>query len=74
VSVNYTYGNKNAYVTGCTGPGGVTVLRAEGAAKAANLAFTGSSNTTTYVLIGAAAIVLGIVLVVAARRRSHVNV
>ena len=79
VSVNYTYGNKNAYTTGCSGPGGITVEAAAvsrtnpTAATAAALAFTGSSNTPSYVLIGLAAIVLGIVLVVAARRRSHIN-
>ena len=36
----------------------------------ANLAFTGSSNHTgTYVLAGVAAVVVGLVLVVATRRR-----
>ncbi len=39
---------------------------------AAALAFTGSSDTPSYVLIGIAAIVVGAVLVVAARRRSKV--
>jgi LPXTG-motif cell wall-anchored protein len=81
VTVNYTYGNGNAYTTGCTAPGGVTTVRAEAvsrtnptpAAAAAALAFTGSSNTPSYVLIGLAAVVLGIVFVVAARRRSQVN-
>jgi LPXTG-motif cell wall-anchored protein len=74
VTANYTYGNKSAYVTGCTGPGGVTVVRAEslkGPSK--SLAVTGSSNTTMFVLIGFAALVLGLVFVVAARRRSSVN-
>ena len=74
VSVNYTYGNKNAYVTGCTGPGGVVVVRVENASKAASkLAFTGSSNTMSYVLVGIAAVVLGMIFVIAARRRSQVN-
>ncbi len=40
---------------------------------AAALAFTGSSDTPSYVLIGIAAIVVGAVLVVAARRRSHLS-
>jgi LPXTG-motif cell wall-anchored protein len=76
--VNYTYGNENAYATGCTGPGGVTVVRAEAISKGTTtpgkaLAFTGSSNTPTFVVIGLAALVLGFVFVVAARRRSQVN-
>jgi LPXTG-motif cell wall-anchored protein len=78
VTVNYTYGNKNAYVTGCTGPGGVTVVRAEAINKGGTspqkaLAVTGSNNTPSFVLIGLAALVLGFVFVMAARRRSQVN-
>jgi LPXTG-motif cell wall-anchored protein len=42
-------------------------------AAAQALAFTGSSDTPSYVLIGIAAIVVGAVLVVAARRRSHLS-
>jgi LPXTG-motif cell wall-anchored protein len=39
---------------------------------AGNLAFTGSSShTSTYVLAGIAAVVVGFVLVVATRRRRH---
>jgi LPXTG-motif cell wall-anchored protein len=80
LSVNFTFGNQNAYSAVCTGPGGITVIRvkvqtspAEAAKPAAALAFTGSSDTPSYVLIGIAAIVVGAVLVVAARRRSQVS-
>jgi LPXTG-motif cell wall-anchored protein len=81
LSVNFTFGNQNAYSAVCTGPGGITVIRvkvqtspAEAAKPAAQaLAFTGSSDTPSYVLIGIAAIVVGAVLVVAARRRSQVS-
>jgi LPXTG-motif cell wall-anchored protein len=53
---------------------GIVVNRANAptaAATAAQLAFTGSSNTPTYLLVGGAAVVLGLVLVIAARRRSN---
>jgi LPXTG-motif cell wall-anchored protein len=74
----------NAYIGGCATPGGETVVRVNVAgsevtrpgatpAAAAALAFTGSSDTPSYVLIGLAAIVVGAVLVVAARRRSHLS-
>jgi LPXTG-motif cell wall-anchored protein len=45
--------------TACAGVGVITH----------QVALTGSSNTPSYVLIGLAAVVLGLVLVVAARRR-----
>ena len=84
LSVNFTFGNQNAYSAVCTGPGGITVIRVKvqtspaevvkpPAAAAQALAFTGSSDTPSYVLIGIAAIVVGAVLVVAARRRSQVS-
>jgi LPXTG-motif cell wall-anchored protein len=79
LSVNFTFGNQNAYTSGCATPGGEVVVRvtleAEQVAKppAAALAFTGSSDTPSYVLIGIAAIVVGTVLVVAARRRKQVS-
>ena len=78
VSANYLYGNQNAYATTCTGPGGVAAIeisrpRPAAAPAAQALAFTGSSDTPSYVLIGIAAIVVGAVLVVAARRRSQVS-
>jgi LPXTG-motif cell wall-anchored protein len=83
LSVNFTFGNQNAYSAVCTGPGGITVIRVKAteaakpavtpAAQAQALAFTGSSDTPSYVLIGIAAIVVGAVLVVAARRRSQVS-
>ena len=37
------------------------------------LAFTGSNNTTSFVLIGVTALIVGIVLTVGARRRSRVS-
>jgi len=41
---------------------------------AGNLAFTGSSsNTSTYVLVGFAAVVVGLILVVGTRRRRQVT-
>lgn len=77
LSANYTYGNENAYTAGCATPGGEVVVRVDvkgaQAAQANALAFTGSSNTPSYVLIGIAALVFGAVLVVAARRRSQVS-
>jgi LPXTG-motif cell wall-anchored protein len=82
LSVNFTFGNQNAYTAGCATPGGEVVVRVNvspavvnrpPAAQAAALAFTGSSDTPSYVLIGIAAVVLGAVLVIAARRRSQVS-
>jgi LPXTG-motif cell wall-anchored protein len=81
ISVNYTFGNKNAYSTGCAGPGGATVVRvsaqeaqrAQQGQQAAQLAFTGSNNTPSFILIGVAALIVGIVLTVGARRRARVN-
>jgi LPXTG-motif cell wall-anchored protein len=80
ITVNYTYagspaqgyGPKNAYTTICASPLGDVVIRVK--AEAATLAFTGSSsNTPTYVLVGFAAIVLGLVMVVGVRRRASVR-
>jgi LPXTG-motif cell wall-anchored protein len=78
LSVNFTFGNQNAYTAGCATPGGEVVVRVNVAAQevarpAAALAFTGSSDTPSYVLIGIAAIVVGAVLVVAARRHKQVS-
>ena len=42
-------------------------------AQAQALAFTGSNNTTSFVLIGVTALVVGIVLTVGARRRSRIS-
>ena len=73
VTVNYETGEGNAYATGCQGgivdPGGTSVVAGATAERRA-LAFTGS-NTGTYVLIAAVAVLLGIVLVIATRRRLH---
>ncbi len=76
LTVNFTYGTDNAYTSGCSTPGGDVVVRVksnQATKPAASLAFTGSSDTPSYVLIGIAAIVVGAVLVVAARRRSHLS-
>ena len=64
----------NGYTGTCATPSGELVvrIRAAEAAKAA-LAFTGSSNTVSYLLVGLAAVVLGFVFVIAARRRSQIN-
>jgi LPXTG-motif cell wall-anchored protein len=77
ISLGITFGNQNAYTGACATPGGETVVRVKSATAtkpaAGALAFTGSSDTPSYVLIGIAAIVVGAVLVVAARRRSHLS-
>jgi len=76
LSVNFTFGNQNAYTAICSTKGGVlseVVSVGANEVNKAPLAFTGSSDTPSYVLIGIAAIVLGAVLVVAARRRSQVS-
>jgi LPXTG-motif cell wall-anchored protein len=76
VDLNYTYGNKNAYVQGCTNVAGTVVTRITvqtAPANTAPLAFTGSSETPTYVLIGFGALAVGVVLVVASRRRARVH-
>jgi LPXTG-motif cell wall-anchored protein len=82
ITFGVTYGPDNAYAAACAGVGGVTTFNVEAeqvvrpttpAAAAAQLAFTGSSDTPSYVLIGIAAIVIGAVLVIAARRRSHLS-
>jgi LPXTG-motif cell wall-anchored protein len=85
LSVNFTFGNQNAYTAICADVNGITEFpitveagnvvkpTTPAAAQAQALAFTGSSDTPSYVLIGIAAIVLGAVLVVAARRRSQVS-
>jgi len=75
LSVNFTFGNQNAYTAICATAGGVLseVVTVGANEVKAPLAFTGSSDTPSYVLVGVAAIVLGAVLVVAARRRSQVS-
>jgi LPXTG-motif cell wall-anchored protein len=82
ITVGFTTLAGSAYTATCGTATGVTVLGVQVAAASATkspvqvesaLAFTGSSNTPSYVLVGVAALVLGLVLVVAARRRSHVN-
>jgi LPXTG-motif cell wall-anchored protein len=83
ISLGITFGNENAYTGACATPGGEVVVRVKSAtaskpaaapaAAAKALAFTGSSETPSYVLIGIAALVVGAVLVVAARRRSDLS-
>jgi LPXTG-motif cell wall-anchored protein len=77
VSANYTFGNQNFYATGCSNVAGQVVVRVTPATVAAQtvtrLAFTGSSNTPTYVLIGLGAVIVGVVLVVASRRRARMH-
>jgi hypothetical protein len=67
-----------SYATGCADPEGLIVVRVKGAtaaqaAQAQALAFTGSNNTSTFVLIGFAALVVGMVLTIGARRPSRVS-
>jgi LPXTG-motif cell wall-anchored protein len=72
ITVNYLFGNQNAYATGCAEPGGSLVVRVDAATASQALAFTGSNNTHSFVLIGVAALLVGLVLTVGARRRSKV--
>jgi LPXTG-motif cell wall-anchored protein len=73
VSANYTFGNKNFYATGCSNVAGQVVVRVQGETVARALAFTGSSGTPTFILVGVGALVVGLVILVAARRRAHAN-
>jgi LPXTG-motif cell wall-anchored protein len=75
IMVNYLFGNQNAYATGCQEPGGSNsvFVDAATASRAQALAFTGSNNTHSFVLIGIAALVVGLVLTVGARRRGKVT-
>jgi LPXTG-motif cell wall-anchored protein len=77
VSANFTVGG-SSYGTGCSDPEGLLVERVTAQAAAAQaqaqaLAFTGSNNTTSFVLIGVTALIVGIVLTVGARRRSRIS-
>lgn len=75
VTANFVLEEDNGYATGCANPEGATVVRVQTAAaqQAAALALTGSNNTPTFVMIGIAALVVGIVLTVGARRRSRIS-
>jgi LPXTG-motif cell wall-anchored protein len=77
ITLGITYGPKDAYAAACATAGGLQAfnVNAETATRppAAALAFTGSSDTPSYVLIGIAAILAGAVLVVATRRRKQVS-
>jgi LPXTG-motif cell wall-anchored protein len=73
-TLSYLYGNKNAYTATCSGIEGALVTRITVASQnAGRLAFTGSSETPAYVFVGLAALVLGAVFVVAARRRARTD-
>jgi LPXTG-motif cell wall-anchored protein len=77
ISATFTLSGSN-YATGCASPAGLLVVRvdpvvAAAAAQRQALAFTGSNNTTSFVLIGVTALVVGIVLTVGARRRGRVS-
>jgi LPXTG-motif cell wall-anchored protein len=78
VSATFTVAG-GSYATGCANPEGLVVVRVRAAAEnvqraqAQALAFTGSNNTTSFVLIGLTALVVGIVLTVGARRRSRIS-
>lgn len=54
-----------------TGTGGIVVAGASAVRR--NLAYTGSSDTKPFVLLGVGAVCVGLVLVVAARRRTRVH-
>lgn len=76
ISANFTLAGLS-YATGCANAEGLLVTRvdplAAAAVQAQALAFTGSNNTTSFVLIGVTALIVGIVLTVGARRRSRVS-
>jgi LPXTG-motif cell wall-anchored protein len=83
VSANFAVGD-SSYASGCGDPEGVVVVRVAGATAAAQqqqqqqqqqqaLAFTGSNNTTSFVLIGVTALIVGVVLTVGARRRNRIS-
>jgi LPXTG-motif cell wall-anchored protein len=77
ITANFAVTSGDGYGTGCADPLGLSVVRVEAAAAsqpAQALAFTGSSNTTSFVLIGATALIVGIVLTIGARRRSRTSV
>lgn len=76
ISVGYVTTDENAYTAACATAAGLLAVHVDvGGENVAvgPLAFTGSSDTPSYVLIGIAAVVIGAVLVVAARRRSQVS-
>lgn len=82
LSANFTTGDQSAYATSCSAVEGEVVITVEAAgasrdpgatAAARTLAFTGSSNTPSFVVIGVAAVAFGAILVVAARRRKQLS-
>jgi LPXTG-motif cell wall-anchored protein len=76
ITVNFTTAENNGYATGCSQVLGVTTVTippVEVAGAAASLAFTGSSNTPSIALIGMAAVVVGLALVVGVRRKARIR-
>ena len=74
ITVSYSANPNTAYpTTSCARVGGEDVVRVAGAttdpSAAAALAFTGSSGTSSLVLVGLAAVVAGLALVLGLRRR-----
>jgi LPXTG-motif cell wall-anchored protein len=79
VSVSYLTGPDAYPLNACLDVSGESVFNITVSPASVNkpaaqaLAFTGSNDTPSYVLVGIAALVLGGVLVLAARRRSQVS-
>ena len=77
ISANFAVTSGNGYSTGCADPNGLSVIRVQATSASQPvqaLAFTGSNNTTSIVLVGVAALIVGIVLTIGARRRSRTSV
>lgn len=72
ISVNYILRGVSTYSTVCAIVAGQSVVRV-GGIQATRLAFTGSSNTTTMLLVAVSVLVVGFVFVVGARRRQRVH-
>jgi hypothetical protein len=80
ITVNFTLEGGNGYATGCSTPEGALVVRVEAAtaqraaqAQQGALAFTGSDRAVTFALIGLAAVLIGVVFTIGARRRNRIN-
>jgi len=75
ISANFSTSPGNAYTTGCATVAGEAVVRVDPVTVAAAttniapLAFTGSSTTPSYVVAGLSAVIVGLVLLAASRRR-----
>ncbi len=73
ITVNFSNADNNGYATGCAQTLGVSAVRIDPVHVAGALAFTGSSNTPSIALIGTAAVVVGLALVVGVRRKAQVR-